>query len=159
MAKEAAKSLEKNQQLPKDLAVAAIVLLNVGLIILDFYTHPHQGLADMERRKNLEEVVGFLAKHIGNYGYSSCLATAAVFVKYGFDSMVQTTKEISAKYLMRIIALITVLNATIETFGVNGELIGDTTAGFIGATGGALSAYLLIKRVKAKRKASAAARI
>ncbi len=152
VASELINSPEKRTALPADIAVAALILLNISLILLDLYSHPHQGLADPERRKILELVIGDLAKYIGNYGFSSCLATAAVFAKHSFDLITQFKKEISPKFLMRLVALISVLNVAIESFTPNNQFTGDVSLGFAGAIGGTLSAALLIRRAKARKK-------
>lgn len=149
---ESISSPEKRAILPADIAVVALVLLNISLILLDIYSHPHQGLADLEKRKMLESIIGDLAKYIGNYGFSSCLATAAVFAKYSFDSILQLKKEISLKFLMRLIALTSLLNVVMESFSPNNQLTGDISFGVAGAFGGTLSAALLIRRLRAKRK-------
>lgn len=139
------------------MAVIALVLLNVGLIALDFYTHPHSGLADLPRRKQLEAAIGVLANYIGNYGFSSCLAMSAVFVKHGFDLVMSVKKEISPKFMMRLIAAVTLLNLTIESFSSahgNGQFYGDVSFGFLGGLIGTLSAAITLNRLRAKENAS-----
>jgi hypothetical protein len=142
------------EEFPKDLVVVALVLLNVALIALDLYTHPHQGVADLEKRQMLETVIGDLVKHLGNYGFSSCLAISAVFMKKGFDFVKKASKEINAKFVMRIIATITLLNITVESFSSqhgNNQFVGDVSLGFLGAFLGTLSAVIVFNRLGAKR--------
>lgn len=108
-----------------------LVLLVATLSLMDVYSHPYNGVADLERRKMLEGLIGSLADHIGNFSISSSLAITSVFIKNMFDEIFHSEiakKIIKAGYTFSL-SLILTLNALIESFPGNNEAIPDFLMG------------------------------
>ncbi len=148
-AKETLITLEKKEIAAND-ATILLVLLTVGLSILDFYSHPNMFQADFERRKMLIDVLGPLAKNLGNYGLSAIPAMTAVFIKHTINSIFtnESIKKITKQGFIAFISSIIALNALIESFPNNNEPLGDFAMGAIGIAMGVASAELIARKIK-----------
>lgn len=127
-----------------------LVILTVAITLLDMYSHPNGGVADIERRIALERIIGDIANHIGNFGVSASLAIAAVFAKNLFNEAFHS--EIAQKiskigYTLSLSSILT-LNALIEVFPKNNELLGDLSMGALGVLMGATATNLAINKFK-----------
>lgn len=160
--KEHTANMEK--VLSSDLVFWAITLLNLGLMALDFHSHPHQGLADLERRKALAEAIGVLAKHIGNFGYSSTLAMGATMTYHTLNliSSNEQYRRLTKRGLKFVLASIVTLNLVIESFDAetieaittsNGEFGGDVSAGLLGTLSGFAQIQIMALRIKRQKAA------
>ena len=127
-----------------------LVLLTIAISLLDFYTHPNSGLADPERRKALEQLIGNLANHIGNYGFSAALATTAIIAKNLFNQTFHSeiTRTVIKRGSQLSLAAIIALNALIEDFPKNNEFLGDFLMGTLGVFMAATATQLLINKFK-----------
>lgn len=148
---ESSPTKEKNH-VGEDLIILAVVLFNFGVIALDFYSHPHAGVADPARRRQLTEAIGFLAQHIGNYGFSSCLAMGAVLTKHTLHNLSEhpVATWLTKRSFHALLASILALNGAIESVLniSNRQAAGDISAATIGVFLGALSAELSVYRLK-----------
>lgn len=153
--RELKQTTEKNLQLREDLLILGVVLLNFAIIALDFYSHPHAGVADLERRQQLTQAIGFLANHIGNYGFSASLATIAVLTKHTLATFSEKPvwKNLTHRSHQWLLASIFALNIAIETISNvnNTQAVGDISAGFIGIILGAAATELSVYRLKKGR--------
>jgi len=97
------------------------------IFLVDYYSHPHQGVADLKRRQILLDMVGPITKYLGNYGFSAALAITAVFTKHIFQKVfhLEIAQKIIKHGFLFSISLIITFNALIETYSGNNELIGD----------------------------------
>lgn len=134
-----------------------LVILTAALSILDLSFHQHGGVSDPERRKMLTDLLGplgWLVKHLGNYGFSSALAISAVFAKNIVGSFVkgELGEKILHKGLILSAASLLTLNALIETFPQNGQLVGDITVGAIGVILSTVGAELAIQKFKKAKR-------
>lgn len=156
---EHARIIENKSSLSEDIAIVALVLFNLGIIALDFYSHPHAGVADLERRRQLTEAIGVLANHIGNYGFSSCLAMGAVLTKHTLYTISEhpVATWLTKRSFQLLLASILALNGAIETVMnmSNQQAFGDVGAAFTGVLLGAVSAELAIHRLKKSRRKTA----
>lgn len=153
---EKERTKEKNKDLPVDLVILTFVAINIGLILLDFYSHPDNYLADQQRRVILQKYIGDLAKFIGNYGLNSCSAMAVTFLKHFanlFSDSLNYHKFTSNAFKIGIGSIIAI-GVAVETFANNNHLVGDTSLGIAGALVGAFSTDLLIKRMREKMSKS-----
>lgn len=140
-----------------------LVILTVALSIIDLSFHPHSGVSDPERRKMLTDLLGplgWLVKHLGNYGFSSALAISAVFAKNIVGSFVkgELGEKVLHKGLILSAASLLTLNALIETFPQNGQLLGDITVGAIGVILSTVGTELAIRKFKKARRLKKKAR-
>lgn len=127
-----------------------LVLLTIAISLLDFYTHPNSGLADPERRRALEQLIGSLADHIGNYGFSAALATTTIIAKNLFNQVfhAEIAKNVIKRSSQISLAAIIALNALIEDFPKNNEFLGDFLMGTLGVFMAATATQLLINKFK-----------
>lgn len=148
-------SIGKEKLLSQVDAATLIIVLTIGLSLLDFYSHPHMGQADLERRALLIKLLGPIAKHIGNYGLSAIPAMSAVLLKnfVEFSTVNPKIKEINRRFFQTFIASLFAINGLIEVFPGNNELIPDLVAGFIGVISGLTSGHIIVHKMnKAKAK-------
>lgn len=105
--------------------------LNASLIALDLWSHPDQGVANLERRKFLVETFSPFFKHIGNYAISAILVIVAGLCKQFLDAVTthKVTKAMIKKGYMWAVAGTLTLNGLIETFAGNNEPFKDFTVG------------------------------
>ena len=110
-----------------------LVALVTTISMLDFYSHPNGGLADIEKRRMLEQVMGPIVDHIGNFGISAGLAITAVFIKNLFDSVFHSeiAQKISKTGLKISASLVIAINALVESFPQNNEAIPDFSMGLL----------------------------
>ncbi len=149
-ASESTQSPEKRKTLPSDLAIIALVYLTTILTLLDMYSHPHQGLADLERRKMLIEALGPFMRNLGNFGFSSVMAISAVFVKHTINEIFENklVRKINKHTFLTFIASVMTLNALIEALPKNLEGPIDLSFGVIGTVAGLSAAELVINKFK-----------
>lgn len=148
MEKEKTLLLAKEKQKKSLDITVPLVILTVAITLLDLYSHPHAGLADLERRQALENLIGSITNHLGNFGISASLAITTVFAKNLFDQVFHS--EIAKKitklgYTLSLSSILT-LNALIESFPGNNELIGDTSMGILGVAIATIATNLAINR-------------
>ncbi len=157
--KKLAFSTETKQNIEKELkkidTTVFLVLLTVGLSLLDFYSHPNGGVADLERRKMLQDVLGPFMRHLGNYGFSAAPAIAAIFGKELINSLTQNNKikKITKQGFLTFIASIITANALFEVFPKNAEGPLDFVVGAMGVGMGILAAQMAIEKFKKARLA------
>lgn len=149
---------DKNFSLEKEAkkidATVVLVLLTVAIAMLDFYSHPNGGLADLERRKMLQEALGPFVRHMGNFGFSAAGGIVAVFGKEIANTLSRNNekiKKISKKTFMTVIASILTLNALFETFPHNKEGFNDFLVGGLGVVMAIAATELAIKKFKDAR--------
>lgn len=125
-------AVERKQILERLLSRTDVLVLIVGLVAiftaLDFYSHPHQGAADLERRKLLMELIGPITKHLGNFGLTAAASISAVFMKHLTEFMTFSSKigkRLARASFMGAGAVILALNALSEVYPGNTELGGD----------------------------------
>lgn len=148
-------SIGKGKLLSQVDATTLVVVLTIGLSLLDFYSHPHMGQADLERRELLIRLIGPIAKHLGNYGLSAIPAMSAVLMRHFVEISTANPKikEVSQTFFVIFVSLLFTLNGLIEVFPGNNELIPDLAAGITGVISGLASGHILIhKSKKAKAK-------
>jgi uncharacterized PurR-regulated membrane protein YhhQ (DUF165 family) len=144
---------EKLDKSPLD-GTTALVLLVAAISFLDLYSHPNSGLADLEKRKALESLIGNLTNHIGNFGISASFAIASVFIKNLFNEVFHSKiakKIIKAGYTLSISSILT-LNALIESFPENNEAIPDFLMGAFAVALAIPATQLAINKFKKKIK-------
>lgn len=139
-------AIEKEQK-QLDITIP-LVVLTAAISLLDLYSHPNGGLADLERRQALENLIGSITNHLGNFGISASLAITTVFAKNLFNQIFHA--EIAKKitkfgYTLTLSSIIT-LNALIESFPGNNELIGDTSMGILGVAMATIATNLAINK-------------
>ena len=148
-------SIGKEKLLSQVDATTLIVVLTIGLSLLDFYSHPHMGQADLERRALLIKLLGPIAKHIGNYGLSAVPAMSAVLLRHFVELSTANPKikEVSQNFFVIFVSLLFAINGLIEVFPGNNELAPDLLAGFTGVISGLASGHIIIHKInKAKAK-------
>lgn len=142
----------------QDAATALLILsliVTVGFTALDFYSHPHQGVADLERRKFLLETIGQVARHLGNFGYTAAASISAVFMKHFFEIITTNTTihKLVRAGSISLAAGTLAGNALIETFRFNHEIVGDLSMVGLAFIASTLSAELSMARFKHARSA------
>lgn len=130
-----------------------LAFIVVTITLLDFYSHPHSGLADQERRDALINAFGpfrQIIKSIGNYGFSASLAFSAVVAKNIFKKIFhsEVVQQIIKYGHMFTIASLFALNALIEDFPGNNEPGPDFIMGSLGVVMGTLLAELLALKIR-----------
>jgi hypothetical protein len=132
-----------------------LVVLVAAISMIDFYSHPHGGLADIERRKMLEQVIGPITNHIGNFGISADMAIGAVFTKNLFNAAFHSeiAQKISKVGLKLSASMIITINALIESFPQNNEAIPDFSMGLLAVALSIPATQLAINKFK-KAKSS-----
>lgn len=148
-------SVGKEKLLSQVDATTLIIVLTIGLSLLDFYSHPHMGQADLERRALLIKLIGPIAKHLGNYGLSSIPAMSAVLMRHFVEISTANPKikEVSQAFFVIFVSLLFTLNGLVEFFPGNNELIPDLAAGITGVISGLTSGHILVHKMnKAKAK-------
>lgn len=145
----------------QDAATAVLILsliVTVGFTILDFYSRPHQGVADLERRRFLLENLGQIARHLGNFGFTAAASISAVFMKHlgEFFSNSPTVQKLARAGGISLSAGILVANALIETFRFNHEIVGDLSMVGLAFIASTLSAELAVARFKNAQTAGTA---
>jgi len=127
-----------------------LVALVVTISMLDFYSHPNGGLADLEKRKMIEQIIGPIVDHIGNFGISAGLAITAVFAKNLFDSVFHSeiAKKISKAGLKLSASMVIAINALIESFPKNNEAIPDFSMGLLAVALAIPTTQLVINKFK-----------
>lgn len=135
-------------------ALIFFLALHASLIALDFWSHPDQGVANLERRKFLVETFSPFFKHIGNYGITAILVMTAGLTKQLVDSVSQNkiTKAMVKKGYMWAIAGTLTLNGLIETFAHNNEMYNDLAVAAWSVTNSVI-VVALIQKYLANRKA------
>ncbi|NCN45073.1 hypothetical protein GW927_00785 [Candidatus Pacearchaeota archaeon] len=127
-----------------------LVLLTAAISLLDFYSHPNGGLADPERRKILLETIGPITKHLGNYGFTAGFAISAVFVKNLFQEAFHSEiaqKIIKQGYIFSAASILT-LNALVEIFPKNNEVVGDISVAVLALIMAIPASELAIQKFK-----------
>ncbi len=148
---------EKKGLVEKLTSTEATILLAflVGAIsLLDFYSHPNGGVADLVRRDELISIFGSVIKNIGNYGFSASLAMSAVVAKNIFKRIFHSEvaqKIIKHGYLF-LAASLFALNPLIENFSGNNQRSGDISLGVLGVGMGILLAELLTYRIRQAKR-------
>lgn len=148
-------SVGKEKLLSQVDATTLIIVLTIGLSLLDFYSHPHMGQADLERRALLIKLIGPIAKHLGNYGLSAIPAMSAVLMRHFVEISTANPKikEVSQTFFVIFVSLLFTLNGLVEFFPGNNELIPDLAAGITGVISGLASGHILVHKMnKAKTK-------
>jgi hypothetical protein len=127
-----------------------LVVLVAAISMVDFYSHPHGGLADIERRKMLKQVIGPIVDHIGNFGISAGMAIGAVFTKNLFDAAFHSeiAHKISKAGLKISASLILTINAFVESFPKNHEAIPDFSMGLLAVAMAVPATQLAINKFK-----------
>ncbi len=146
------KAPTKNQEKKQLDLTVPLILLTVTLSVLDFYSHPHGGLADLERRQALEKFIGFLADYIGNYGFSAALTTVAAIARNFSDLVFKSDiakTMIKRGYQISLASIIT-LNALVEGFSNNNQFWGDVTMGTLGVFITSTAIQLLMNKFNQK---------
>lgn len=130
-------------------ATVILAVLVVTISLLDFYSHPNGGVADLERRKALISIFGPVINSIGNYGLSASLAISAVVAKIIFNRIFHSeiTQKVIKHFYLASIASIIALNALIEDFPNNNEPVRDFVMGVLGVAMGAIVAEFYAKKI------------
>lgn len=150
-------TVEVTEKQPLIDTTSYLVILTVALSLIDLSFHPHSGVSDPERRKMVIDLLGplgLLAKHLGNYGFSSSLAISAVFAKNIVGSFIrgELGEKILHKGLILSAASLLTLNAIIETFPKNNELFGDIAVGTIGVLLSTVATELAVRKYKTAKR-------
>jgi hypothetical protein len=112
-------------------ALLFFLALNASLIALDFWSHPDQGVANLERRKFLVETFSPFFKYIGNYGISAVLVIVAGLTKNLLENVSSnkiTKNMIKHGYLLAVAGTLA-LNGLAEDFSRNNEKFEDFSVG------------------------------
>lgn len=146
---ERKKGLER--ALSKIDATTVIIGITLVLTLLDFYSHPNGGVADLERRRLLLEFIGPLARHIGNFGFSAAAAISAVFMKHIGELITQGHKlgeKVVHSLFKTGIATLMALNGLVEIYPGNYEMPGDLSMGLAGILLGTVSTLLALRKAR-----------
>jgi hypothetical protein len=130
--------------------LALSLIFTVGLAALDLYSHPHQGMADLERRKFLFDHIGQIAKHLGNFTFTAAASISAVFMKHLGEFLTEhkVAQKLARVSSLSISAGILAVNALVEVFPDNNDLIGDLSMVAVAFILGKLSTELAVARFK-----------
>lgn len=130
--------------------LALSLIFTVGLAALDLYSHPHQGMADLERRRFLLDHIGQIAKHLGNFTFTAAASISAVFIKHLGEFLTEhkAAQKLARAGSLSISAGILAVNALVEVFPHNNDLIGDLSMVAVAFILGKLSTELAVARFK-----------
>lgn len=130
--------------------LALSLIFTVGFAALDLYSHPHQGMADLERRKFLFDHIGQIAKHLGNFTFTAAASISAVFIKHLGEFLTEhkVAQKLARASSLSISAGILAVNALVEVFPDNNDLIGDLSMVAVTFILGKLSTELAVARFK-----------
>ena len=136
--------------------LALSFILTVGFVALDIYSHPHQGVADLERRKFLFEHLGQIAKHLGNFSFTAAASISAVFMKHISEFLTNNTivRKLARAGSISVAAGTLALNGLVEVFRHNNDLVGDLSMAGLAFIVSTLYAELAISRLKRINSAS-----
>ena len=134
-----------------DAMVIAATTLTLALTTLDFLSHPTQGIANLETRRQFVTLLGPWIKYIGNFGFSVALG---IGIATASEVLNQIDHPLAHHLDLAALATGLTLNPTIESFPRNNEFMGDMSFG----TAGILAGYFLGKEAYARiRRAHALA--
>jgi hypothetical protein len=147
------KNLDKEKTSSID-ATVILVLLTATISLLDIYSHPHQGIADMKRRKAIVNTIGPIANSLGNFGFSAALAISAVFVKNIFQEAFHSKimQNVARHGFLAFTASILTLNALIETTTQTREALPDFVMGALGVALGISATKGVLEKWKSAKK-------
>lgn len=126
----------------------------VAITIIDLWSHTNGtsiGLANLDRRKLLTEIIGPIAKNIGNYGFTAILSALAVFTKHimiGLSDK-QNIRSKAQFFMIFSMASIIALNGLVEdTESPNPEKWPDFSVALLAQAQAAGSAEFLVNKIK-----------
>jgi hypothetical protein len=142
-------------RLTKDTLMYLLLFVTITMTSADVWSHPHVGVADLERRRQLTLLIGEVARHIGNWGVMAVLTAINVILKHTLLLLSKNEKfqsYVHHQYLVAIAALIAINAAVENTLNANQEGLPDFAFGLLAILTTLPAAELLVQKIKTSKQ-------